>query len=158
MTSPPEAQGRGGLAAGSPVVAANRTADKLDGRAFARVLRAGALAVVSQQEDLNRINVFPVRDADTGTNLAATFRAAAARLGDASPQEVGAAARVAADAALDGARGNSGAIVAQFFHGMAAALFAAIDGASVLLVEHANVVGGTTAWSAGTTWVTIGSR
>ena len=122
MTSPPEAQGSGGLAAGSPVVAADGPVYKLDGRAFARVLRAGALAVVGRQEALNRINVFPVRDADTGTNLAATFRAAAAKLGDDSPQEVGAAARVAADAALDGARGNSGAIVAQFFHGMAAAL------------------------------------
>ena len=76
MTSPPEAQGSGGLAAGSPVGAADEPVDKLDGRAFARVLRAGALAVVSQQEDLNRINVFPVHDADTGTYLAATFRAA----------------------------------------------------------------------------------
>ena len=91
----------------------------LNGRHFAQVLRAGALAVIREQETLNRINVFPVRDADTGANLAATFRAAAARLGDDSPDEVGAAARVAADAALDGARGNSGAIVAQFLHGLA---------------------------------------
>lgn len=94
----------------------------LDGRDFAQVLRAGALAVVREQEALNRINVFPVRDADTGANLAATFRAAAARLGDDTPDEVGAAARAAADAALDGARGNSGAIVAQFLHGLATAM------------------------------------
>ena len=59
MTSRPEAQGSGGLAAGSPVVAADGPVDKLDGRAFARVLRAGALAVVGRQEALNRINVFP---------------------------------------------------------------------------------------------------
>ncbi|MCX6363148.1 MAG: DegV family EDD domain-containing protein [Actinobacteria bacterium] len=83
------------------------------------MLRAGALAVVREQESLNRINVFPVRDADTGANLAATLKAAAARLGSASPDGVGAAARVAADGALDGARGNSGAIFAQFLHGLA---------------------------------------
>ena len=94
---------------------------RLTGRSFAQLVRAGALAVAREQESLNRINVFPVRDADTGFNLAATFRAAAARLGDDSPEEVGVAARVAADAALDGARGNSGAIVAQFLHGLAAA-------------------------------------
>ena len=91
----------------------------LNGPAFSRVLRAGALAVVREQESLNRINVFPVRDADTGANLAATLKAAASRLGSVSPDGVGAAARVAADGALDGARGNSGAIFAQFLHGMA---------------------------------------
>ena len=91
----------------------------LNGPAFSRVLRAGALAVVREQESLNRINVFPVRDADTGANLAATLKAAASRLGSASPDGVGAAARVAADGALDGARGNSGAIFAQFLHGLA---------------------------------------
>jgi len=94
----------------------------LDGQVFSRVLRAGALAVVREQETLNRINVFPVRDADTGANLAATLKAAAARLGSAAPQDVGAAARVAADGALDGARGNSGAIFAQFLQGLAAAM------------------------------------
>ncbi len=94
----------------------------LDGTVFSRVLRAGALAVVREQETLNRINVFPVRDADTGANLAATLKAAAARLGSAAPQDVGIAARVAADGALDGARGNSGAIFAQFLHGLAAAM------------------------------------
>jgi DegV family protein with EDD domain len=98
----------------------------LTGRTFAQVLRAGALAVAREQESLNRINVFPVRDADTGFNLAATLRAAAARLGDDHPEEVGVAARVAADAALDGARGNSGAILAQFLHGLAAAASGAV--------------------------------
>ncbi len=94
----------------------------LNGPAFSRVLRAGALAVVREQESLNRINVFPVRDADTGANLAATLKAAASRLGSAAPDGVGAAARVAADGALDGARGNSGAIFAQFLHGLAGAM------------------------------------
>ena len=105
----------------------------LNGPAFSRVLRAGALAVVREQESLNRINVFPVRDADTGANLAATLKAAASRLGSASPDGVGAAARVAADGALDGARGNSGAIFAQFLHGMAGGMErrSHVDGAAV---------------------------
>ena len=54
----------------------------LDGARFADVVRAGALAVVRERETLDRINVFPVPDADTGANLAATLRAAAAQLGD----------------------------------------------------------------------------
>ena len=94
----------------------------LSGAMFSRVVRAGALAVVREQEALNRINVFPVRDADTGANLAATLKAAASRLGSAAPDSVGDAARVAADGALDGARGNSGAIFAQFLHGLAASM------------------------------------
>jgi len=93
---------------------------RIDGQVFIRAVRAGALAVVREQEELNRINVFPVRDADTGANLAATLKAAAARLGSAAaPLGIGDAARVAADGALDGARGNSGAIFAQFLHGLA---------------------------------------
>ncbi len=94
----------------------------LSGETFSRVVRAGALAVVREQEMLNRINVFPVRDADTGANLAATLKAAASRLGSATPGSVGAAARAAADGALDGARGNSGAIFAQFLHGLASSM------------------------------------
>ena len=95
---------------------------RLSGEMFSRVVRAGALAVVREQETLNRINVFPVRDADTGANLAATLKAAASRLGTAAPGSVGDAARVAADGALDGARGNSGAIFAQFLHGLASSM------------------------------------
>ncbi len=96
--------------------------ETLTGPRFARALRAGALAVAREQESLNRINVFPVPDADTGTNLAATLRAAAAALTAPRGITVGQTARVAADAALDGARGNSGAILAQFLHGLAEAI------------------------------------
>ena len=94
----------------------------LTGPRLARALRAGALAVVREQESLNRINVFPVPDADTGANLASTLRAAAAALSTPTELTVGQTARAAADAALDGARGNSGAILAQFLHGMAEAI------------------------------------
>ena len=91
----------------------------LTGPRLARALRAGALAVVREQETLNRINVFPVPDADTGANLASTLRAAAAALTTPTELTVGQTVRTAADAALDGARGNSGAIFAQFLYGLA---------------------------------------
>ncbi len=106
---------------GTPVI------ETLTGPRLARALRAGALAVVQQQEQLNRINVFPVPDADTGSNLAATVRAAAAALVMPHFITVGQTARVAADAALDGARGNSGAIFAQFLHGMAEAIGSSVQ-------------------------------
>ncbi len=89
------------------------------GHSFADSLKSGAYAVVKGQATLDRINVFPVADADTGANLAATLTAAAAGLGRTPPPSIGTAARLAADAALVGARGNSGAIFAQFLHGLA---------------------------------------
>lgn len=94
----------------------------LTGHAFAQLLRSGAYAVVRAQDTLDRINVFPVADADTGANMVATLSAAAAGLGRTPPASLGSAARMAADAALMGARGNSGAIFAQFLHGLAEGL------------------------------------
>ena len=101
--------------------------NSLGGHSFADSLRAGAYAVVKGQATLDRINVFPVADADTGANLAATLMAAAAGLGRTAPAGIGVAARMAADAALIGARGNSGAIFAQFLHGLAEGLHSKHD-------------------------------
>ena len=94
----------------------------LAGEGFAKVVRAGTHAVLRSQETLDRINVFPVADADTGANLVATLTAATSALGDGSPAAIGSAARLVADAALAGARGNSGAIFAQFLDGLAGGL------------------------------------
>lgn len=91
----------------------------LDGASFAGFLQTGAMVVQDRRELLNRINVFPVADADTGHNLALTLRAAIDKLGRRPPAGVGEAARMAADGALDGARGNAGTIFAQFLHGFA---------------------------------------
>ena len=93
--------------------------ETLTGQGFAWILRSGAYAVLKTQDILDRINVFPVADADTGANLVATLSAAATGLGRTPPAAIGSAARMAADAALIGARGNSGAIFAQFLHGLA---------------------------------------
>jgi uncharacterized protein len=107
---------------GVPEQEDERSLHSWSGHSFADSLRAGAYAVVKGQANLDKINVFPVADADTGANLAATLSAAAAGLGRMPPAAIGAAARKAADAALLGARGNSGAIFAQFLHGLAEGL------------------------------------
>ncbi len=96
--------------------------DKIDGDLFADALRSGIHRVLGQQELLNRINVFPVADSDTGTNLSLSLGSALSVLqGDGRNDDghhLGTLLARIADALLDGARGNSGAIMAQFFQGM----------------------------------------
>jgi DegV family protein with EDD domain len=77
---------------------------------------AGGKAVINDQKFLNKINVFPVPDGDTGTNLASTFRSIAAAAVP-SPS-IKTTLRSIEEAALSGARGNSGIILAQFLHGI----------------------------------------
>ncbi|MBM3312624.1 MAG: DegV family EDD domain-containing protein, partial [Candidatus Aminicenantes bacterium] len=79
---------------------------------------AGGNAVIRDQDYLNKINVFPVPDADTGTNLASTFRAIVE--GAKVHRSIKETLRSIANAALAGAQGNSGIIFAQFLHGMSA--------------------------------------
>ncbi len=93
-------------------------ADTLDGLRLNRALKAGILRLLSRQEHLNKINVFPVPDGDTGTNLALTMSAVLGALQKAPDAHAGQTLTRIADAALDGARGNSGAILAQFFLGL----------------------------------------
>lgn len=91
---------------------------ELDGLQLAELLRAGIYRLFEQTDHLNKINVFPVPDGDTGTNMSMTLAAVLAAL-DREPQaDAGKLLARAADAALDGARGNSGAILAQFLLGL----------------------------------------
>ncbi len=92
----------------------------LDGRRLARALVAGAHAVAGGRAELDRINVFPVADNDTGSNLAATLARVSAAVAGARERDVARVARLAADEALMGSRGNSGAILAQLLEGFAA--------------------------------------
>jgi len=89
----------------------------LDGRRLRRSLLAAAAWVVAGRDELNRINVFPVPDGDTGTNFSHTVRSIADalhRLGDAPLPEV---TRTAAEASVRGARGNSGMMLSHFLLG-----------------------------------------
>jgi len=92
------------------------------GPALRRALIAGARRVISQREALNKINVFPVPDGDTGSNLAFTLgNVLTGALSRRTPGAGDLLKRVGDDA-IDGARGNSGAILAQFFTGVAEAV------------------------------------
>lgn len=84
-------------------------------------MQAGVARLSARQSHLNRINVFPVADGDTGTNLGFTLESMVAGLRSRPDRHAGRALSILADAALDGARGNSGAIMAQFFQGLAEA-------------------------------------
>lgn len=87
----------------------------LDGRSFYYAFLAGAQRIFENQGLLNKMNVFPVADADTGTNLASTMRSIVDCPIPTNNVKMTAAAL--ADAALVGARGNSGIIFAQFLYG-----------------------------------------
>ena len=97
---------------------ASVVAERLDGLRINRALKAGIARLLSRQEHLNKINVFPVPDGDTGTNLALTMRSVLGILQRLPDDHAGKTLTLVADAALDGARGNSGAILAQFFLGL----------------------------------------
>lgn len=88
----------------------------LDGRNLYYTFIAGARKVIEHQVELNKINVFPVNDGDTGTNLASTIRSVIESLHPHRSYKI-TADRIA-EATLINARGNSGIIFAQFFYGL----------------------------------------
>lgn len=93
----------------------NKSLTELDGKTLYYSFLAGAQKIFENQVLINKINVFPVADADTGTNLASTMRSIVDSPIPTSDLKITAAAL--ADAALTGARGNSGIIFAQFVYG-----------------------------------------
>lgn len=93
-------------------------APSIDGMRLADALRAGIYRLLARQEHLDKINVFPVPDGDTGTNMAMTLTAVLGVLERGPNSHAGQLLTQVADAAIDGARGNSGAILAQFFLGL----------------------------------------
>ncbi|HUF13296.1 MAG TPA: DegV family protein [Longimicrobiales bacterium] len=89
----------------------------LDGARLRRSLVAAAEYAQQCRAELNRINVFPVPDGDTGTNLALTVRSISDRMHEMDDVSVGGVARGAAEAAVMGARGNCGMILSHFLLG-----------------------------------------
>ncbi len=86
------------------------------------MLWAGLQWLEAHVNVVNGLNVFPVPDGDTGTNMVLTIRSALAEVGRTSGSEVGTVTAAAAQGALMGARGNSGVILSQFLEGVAAGL------------------------------------
>ena len=94
----------------------------LNGNDFFNALTSGITNIISRYEHLNKINVFPVPDGDTGTNLLFTLRPIIQIDKDSIDSHFGNTLMLIANTAIDSARGNSGTIIAQFFHGMRKAL------------------------------------
>ena len=90
----------------------------IDGLLFQSMVIEGALAIAEKKEQANELNVFPVPDGDTGTNMSLTIQTAAAELKKCEPATVGEAAKITASALLRGARGNSGVILSLLFRGL----------------------------------------
>ena len=94
----------------------------IDGAAFSQAMIHAAASISLQKQQINELNVFPVPDGDTGTNMSLTIGTAAVELRRRQPKTVGEAASVTASALLRGARGNSGVILSLLFRGFGKAV------------------------------------
>ena len=92
--------------------------ETIDSAAFKNMLLCAAAALDVNKQHINELNVFPVPDGDTGTNMSMTMGAGALELKRKNPQSVGEVTKIAADALLRGARGNSGVILSLLFRGL----------------------------------------
>lgn len=95
---------------------------RCDGRHFRKLVQAGLAWLEKHQQHVNALNVFPVPDGDTGTNMLLTMRSAYIRIQDSEDRHVGRVAQELSHGALMGARGNSGVILSQIWRGLARSL------------------------------------
>ena len=96
--------------------------EKITGAAFKEMVLFGAACIAGQKQAINDLNVFPVPDGDTGTNMYLTIQTACAELKKAEPATIDDAAKITARGLLRGARGNSGVILSLLFRGMSKSL------------------------------------
>ena len=96
--------------------------NEITGALFKQMILHGAAAITAQKQAINDLNVFPVPDGDTGTNMSMTIATAAEALRKSSPASVGQASSITASALLQGARGNSGVILSLLFRGLSKSL------------------------------------
>ena len=96
--------------------------EKINGAAFKDMVLFGAACIAGQKQAINDLNVFPVPDGDTGTNMSLTIQTACAELKKADPETIDDAAKITARGLLRGARGNSGVILSLLFRGMSKSL------------------------------------
>ena len=121
--------------------------DRISGSAFKQMVLFGAACITAQKQPINDLNVFPVPDGDTGTNMSLTIQTAATELRKSEPATVGEAAKITASALLRGARGNSGVILSLLFRGISKATkgLEELDGAALAAALQEGV---TTAYNA----------
>jgi len=94
----------------------------LDGQALKKLVDAGLSWLRTNQQSVNALNVFPVPDGDTGTNMVLTMQAAYDEISDSAEKNFGKMIHAVAHGALMGARGNSGVILSQLWRGFARAM------------------------------------
>ena len=94
------------------------TTKSINAEMFAKMFLAGAKNLESKKEWINELNVFPVPDGDTGTNMTLTIMAAAKEVGAMETYEMEKVAKSISSGSLRGARGNSGVILSQLFRGL----------------------------------------
>ena len=104
--------------------------DRFSGSVFKQMILFGAACVEEQKQHINDLNVFPVPDGDTGTNMSLTMAAAVCELKKSDPQTADEAAKITASGLLRGARGNSGVILSLLFRGVSKSFHGAreVDG------------------------------
>ena len=121
--------------------------DRISGGAIKQMVLFGAACITQQKQAINDLNVFPVPDGDTGTNMSLTIQTAATELRRSEPATLDQAAKTTASALLRGARGNSGVILSLLFRGMSKVFkgMAEADGAAL---ADAMTEGVSTAYSA----------
>lgn len=95
---------------------------KINGETFYNMMINASNTLEEQKEFVNSLNVFPVPDGDTGTNMSMTFKAAVEEIKNLKQETVGTIAKTLAKGALMGARGNSGVILSQILRGIAKGL------------------------------------
>src|SRR4030042_1109379 len=105
----------------------------IDGQAFKKLIEAGLTWLRTNQQTVNLLNVFPVPDGDTGTNMVLTMQAAMDEIANSRERNFGKMAHSVAHGALMGARGNSGVILSQLWRGFARSVehLEVLDGASM---------------------------
>ena len=96
--------------------------EQITGALFKQMVLHGAASITAQKQAINDLNVFPVPDGDTGTNMSMTISTAVTELRKAAPTAVTQAADLTASALLRGARGNSGVILSLLFRGLSKGL------------------------------------
>ncbi len=96
--------------------------DHIDGQKLKELVEAGMVWLKTNQQTVNSLNVFPVPDGDTGTNMLLTMQAAFQEIANSGEHNIGKIAHAIAQGALMGARGNSGVILSQLWRGFARAL------------------------------------
>lgn len=106
----------------SPSSNSSKSTHFLEGQGLKTLIEAGTMWLRTNQQTVNALNVFPVPDGDTGTNMLLTMQAALSEVNKSEESNIGKMAHAIAQGALMGARGNSGVILSQLWRGFARAL------------------------------------